>query len=206
MADLTEVYAKSYRSTAYGMEVYDGDIWRGLDYGGAMRAGYKFSDSNWVLCIKFTLPVAVRSLLFSFCNDEACYEVVQHLRWKITSEEDVSLQTATSEIPGDGTFDVNPSPFVRTELNIKKNLRAGTYYLYLWSNDSSVESNAMKIRWRNNDTGYGFYASYEKQSSKTRIKDANGVRPYSDHIKTGGRPVMHVPHILADGVWKPLGG
>ena len=69
MSELTEVYAKSYQAG----HAYNGDEWRGLDYGGAMRAGYQFNNYNWVMCIKFTLPVAVRSLLFSFCNDTDGY-------------------------------------------------------------------------------------------------------------------------------------
>lgn len=203
MSELTEVYAKSYQAG----HSYNGDDWKSLDYKGSMFAGYQFNGYNWVMCIKFTLPVAVRSLLFSFCNDTDGYQVTQYMRWKITSAEDVSLQTATSETPGHGTFEVNPGAYVRSELEIKKNYRAGTYYLYIWTDKSTaVTSNAMKVRWYLNNNGYGFYATYEKLGSHSWIKDDVGFRPYGGYIQTEDGPARHAPWIFTADGWKRQGG
>ena len=201
MSELTDVYAKSYRAGA----VYDGDTWKGLNYKGAMRAGSQFNGDNWVMCIKFTLPVAVSSLLFSFCNDTGGYQVSQNMRWKITSAEDVSLQNATSETPGHGTFEVKPGAYVRSDLEIKKRYRAGTYYLYIWTNKTTATtSNAMKVRWYPNNDGNGFYATYERLGSYSHIKDAVGVRPHGGYIQTAAGPVRHAPYVKTADGWKPL--
>ena len=203
MSELTEVYAKSYR----GGDSYGGDDWKGLDYKGSMFAGYQFNGYNWVMCIKFTLKVPVRSLLFSFCNDTGGYQITQNMRWAIRSAEDAAMQNATAETLGHGTFDVNPGDYVRSDLEIKKNYRAGTYYLYIWTNKSTtVTNNAMKVRWYPNSNDYGFYATYEKLGSHSWIKDAVGVRPYGGYIQTENGPVRHTPWIFTADGWKRQGG
>ena len=99
MADLQNLAAKNWHA---GKVVYD---WTALEDGvGSMAAGYKWAESNCVICIRFELPAAAKSITLSFCNGQGGHTGNKNLRYKITAHEDTSFENATSAIPGDGDF------------------------------------------------------------------------------------------------------
>lgn len=184
MADLKNLAAKNWHD---GNVVYD---WTALEDGvGSMAAGYKWADSNCVLCIRFTIPAMAKSITLSFCNGTGGYTDDRTLRYKITGSEDASLINATSEVPGDGAFIVIGGAWVRNIVTIQKNLSAGTHYLYIWTDNSAVTTNAMLMQWVNAGS-YNFIGTYEELMGYLPIKDAVGVRPYHVYVKTAEGPVL----------------
>ena len=194
MAELKNLAAKNW----YGGKVITD--WIALEAGGGnMAAGYRWANENCVLCIRFTIQAMAKSITLSFCNGTGGYAGNQNLRYKILRDEDASLANATSEIPGDGSFTVTGGDWVRNVVTIRKNLAAGTHYLYIWTDDSAVTTNAMLMQWVNTGN-YNFIGTYEELEGYLPIKDSVGVRPYHVYVKTANGPVLLMPYVkTADG-------
>ena len=166
MAEIKSIYAKSFR---------DGDViqnWCSPDAYISLIVGYRYANYNWVLCIKFDLPVAARSVTMSFCNAYS-QEFQPAFRYKWTDQEEEYLQNATSDTPGDGVFTLtNISRYGRSTVVFDRVLLAGTHYLYIWTNDSSVLSNYNVTNWCEEE--YGFFATYEG-SPRSLISGCDGT-------------------------------
>ena len=200
MADFESIYAKNYNDG----KVYGTGEWVAPEAGVTMRAGYRWSDSNWVLCLKITIPKPAKSLILSFCQSEGGPggNAKANLRYKFTDAEDESLLNATSDIPGDGNFEVSLGDYVRNTITIKKMLAAGTHYMYIWTNDSSKTNNVLYTRWYTGD--YGFYGSHDELEGASWIKDGGEVKPYRAAIQTGEGVKIHAPYVFEQGEWKAL--
>lgn len=201
MADFTGIYAKSYKAGS----VYDGNTWKTPDTRTEMRAGYKWSDNNWVMCIKLILPTAAKSLTFSFCNAPGGVTKAATLRYKFTTAEDASLHNATSNIPGDGSFTVNPGSYARTTVTIEKKLAAGTHYVYIWTDNSAVQYNVLYTRWYDNSDGNGFYGSYEELVGCVYIDNGDSFYAYECYIDNGSSWEQYTPHIDNGTNWDVCG-
>ena len=199
MADFASIYAKNYRD---GTQYYD---WATTDDGLKMTAGYKWSDSNWVMCIKFTLPTAAKSITLSFCNATGGITKNQAMRYKFTTSEDSSLVNATSNVAGEGTFTINPGDYVRTTVTIKKTMTAGTHYMYIWTDNSSVTYNVMNTRWFGNSDGNGFYGSYEELEGCVNIDNGVSIDAYECYIDNGSNWDKHTPYIDNGTSWDMCG-
>lgn len=188
MADFSGIYAKNYQAGS----VYGEDVWREPS-GTTLIAGYKWTQKNWVICIKFILPTAAKSVTFSFCNQTNGVSTTAKLRYKFTTTEDPTLWNATSNIPGDGSFSVSPGNYVRTTLTIEKRLSAGTHYFYIWTDNSSVQNNVFRPRWYSDN--YGFYGSYEEQGGLVYIDDGATERATQVFIDTGTEVLQAFPYV-----------
>ena len=198
MADLKNLAAKNWYN---GKVVYD---WIALEDGvGSMAAGYKWAESNCVICIRLELPAAAKSITLSFCNGQGGYTGNKNLRYKITGNEDVSLENATSAIPGDGDFTLTGGDWARNSVTIQQNLSAGTHYLYIWTNDSNKTGNVMWVQWITGGK-YGFIGTYEEMDNFSWIKDGGEVKPYLAAIRTGEGVKIHAPYVFVQGEWKAL--
>lgn len=191
MADFSGIYAKQYQK-GYA---YDGDVWHGLDYGGTMRAGYRWSNNNWVMCIKFILPTAAKSVTFSFCNQTNGVSAKATLRYKFTTAEDPTLLNATSSTPGEGSFTVEPGSYTRNTVTIEKKLFPGTHYFYIWTDNSNVQHNVLYTRWTDNSDGKGFYGSYEEQGGLVHIDTGTTERVAQVFIDTGTEVLQTFPYV-----------
>lgn len=198
MAEITSIYSKMYRDgEAYGSFVEPN--------GSILLAGYAWGNMNYVACIKFTLPKPAKSLLFRFCNDTGGMSVVQHLRYKITTSEDASLINATSATAGDGSFTMPYQDFSEGTLEIDRTMTAGTYYLYIWTDDSSVRSNVMRVRWYPSSNPYGFTASYEELESCVYIFNGTDWEPHQIYIFNGAIWELYEAYIHNGTSWELYG-
>ena len=207
MAEFESIYAKSYRDG----KVYSKDEWLTTAARVTMYAGRIWSNSNWVLCLKITIPKPAKSLTLSFCQaeggpysgDASVSKKKAKLRYKFTDTEESSLLNATSDIPGDGSFELNLGNYVRTTVTIDKTLAAGTHYMYIWEDESDLDYNVLYTRWY--DGNYGFYGSYEELVGASRMKDANGVNLYHAYIKTDNGAKMYAPYVFNGSTWVAMG-
>ena len=204
MAEFSSIYAKNY---------YDGELsqdWVAPSAKLNLAAGYKWNADgnnagNWVMCLKITIPTAAKSISLSFCNETNGITVKQNLRYKFTKSEDDSLVNATSDVPGDGSFTINPGGFVRTTVTIEKILPAGTHYMYIWTDDSSVTSNVMWIRWYESGN-YNFYGSYEETECYVYIGNGTGWDPYELYIGNGTGWDLYEVYVGNGTGWDACGG
>ena len=189
MADLLNIQVKTYKNG----NVYQD--WISLaEESVNLAAGYRWSSSNFVMCLKIELLAPAKSITFSFCNASGGMTKDSVMRYKITHAEDETLVNATSDVQGDGSFTLKHGDRVRNTVTIQKNLMAGTHYLYIWTNNSNETYNVMYVRWEG--TGdYRFIGSYEPLSGLIWIKDSVGVRPYNVYVKTASGPVLLMPYI-----------
>lgn len=198
MADLIDLAAKNW---------YGGGVkhkWTALADGDCnMAAGYRWADYNCVICIRFTLPTPAKSITLSFCNASGGTKIDQNLRYKFTQEEDMSLNNADSNVPGDGDFTLKCGDWVRNTVTIQKILPAGTHYLYIWTNNSSELFNVMWIPWLSTGN-YRFIGTFEELTGLDWIKDGGVFKPYHEAIKTGGEWKIYAPYVFKQGKWNAL--
>lgn len=194
MAEILNLQAKNYQN---GNTYYD---WKELtETRVTFAAGYQWLSSNFVMCLRIELPKPAKSITLSFCNASGGKAVDQNMRYKFSGVEDTALINADSNVPGDGQFVVKKGAWIRNTITIQTYLAAGTHYLYIWTNDSSVDTNLMLILWEKVGS-YNFTAAYEELEGAIRIKDSVGVRPYHVYVKTANGPALLMPYVKsADG-------
>ena len=210
MANLTDVYAKCYENgQAYDhptwSEAGEGD-WRVPGDENIVLIAGRWTDKNYVTCIKFELPTPAKSVTFSFCNQPDGVTENAMLNYAIRSAEDASLHNAKGDTIGDGTVTIIPNGYVRNTLTFQKQMSAGTHYLYIWTSNYSIMYYVMRVRWRISGSDYDMWASYERVPSYSLIKTAEGVKPHFSYIQTDRGPVLHMPYVYTADGWKPLGG
>lgn len=189
MAEFTSVYGKTFRD---GKTYQD---WCTPEANVSHTMGFRLSESNWVMCIKFELPTASKTVTMNFCNAQQ-QDRVPTLRYKFTTSEEEALQNATSETEGDGAFTLaSAARYGRTEVTLNAVLSAGTHYLYIWTDDSSVLYNWNVTRWYDNVDGYGFSASYEELGGLVFLDDGESLEPYECFIDNSTGWDRCVPHI-----------
>jgi hypothetical protein len=199
MAEITQIWAQNY---------HNGSIlqsWVDTSAQMSMWAGHA-NGKNYVLCFKFTLPTAAKSLTFNFCNTDQSSGLTTEMKYKITSSEDSSLINATSDTAGDGVFELNWGAWTPTTVTINRSLPSGTHYMYIWTNlSSSYDYNWSCIRWYPTSTGYGFSASYEKMASCIYIDNGSGFEAYEIWIDNGTKWEQYAAYIDNGSGWDECG-
>lgn len=197
MAEFTSLYAKDYQE---GKTYQD---WVQTSANTTLRAGYAWNGGkNWVMCIKFEIPTAAKSITLSFCNAQG-WSSTPTFRYKFTTKEDESLFNATSAIVGDGTFTIKNGEWQRTTVTIEKTFPTGLYYMYIWTNNSNVDWNVMVTRWFNGE--YGFIGSYEKLDGCIYIDNGSGWDAYEVWIDNGSSWDQYAPYIDNGTSWDEYG-
>lgn len=158
MADLTSyISAKDYQDGS----TYNN--WAPCTSNLTLTAGYRYSGSNWVMCLAVQMPENASAITLGFYTISGANGGVDStIRYKVTTTADhSSYVNATAATGGDGDFLVN-NPYARTELKISGSFQAGrTYYIYFWTAQGTGNTaNLFRVRWMSNSSGTGFYASY----------------------------------------------
>ena len=159
--------------TANATDIYVGDFQNGEEYvkmtpltssSWTPVVGGKWSSSDWVTVIKFTIASACTSFTLSMCS-KSTNSYAASIKYKVTSAEDTSLQSATYMTDGDGSFTVSTGNWVRTTATIEKSLQAGTHYLYLWSGRDTASSPSNYYTFNAASGGeYGLTITYDTYS------------------------------------------
>lgn len=210
MIEIAQKWATNYCDGEI-LELWDGRKCEWLDSSENMDmfAGYKYSEKNWVLCLKFVLPTAAQSLTFNFVNShDTTSGLNPTMRYKITTAEDSSLVNATSDTTGDGTFKITSGVYNVSTITMTKTLSAGTYYIYIWTDKStSYPNNWMCIRWFSNEheTVVGTTISYEELASCIYIDNGSGFDAYEIWIDNGTKWEQYAAYIDNGSGWDECG-
>lgn len=190
-------------ATLSATDIYVGDFQNGEEYvemtpltssSWTPIAGGKWSSSDWVTVIKFTIASACISFTLGMTS-RTTNSYAASIKYKVTSAEDTSLQSATYTTDGDGSFIVSPGNWVRTTVTFAKKLSAGTHYLYLWGGKSTTDYPY---------NYYGFYAGSTTDYALTITYDEAAtvnVPCYQMYIDNGTEWVPVIPLLDLGDSW-----
>lgn len=235
MADITNVTRKYYEINSSTGAITPSS-WEAPAKNIRFLAGYANNNNNFVGVIKFVLPKAAKSITFNFVNSSYARSEKQNLRFKFVTSEDESLidsiNTAFqsgSNVVGDssvtttsaygtngdtgtesfsGKFKIYKNGYAKTAVTFNKTLRAGTHYIYIWSDDYSVKYNFMDVLWQDTSNTYSFTASYEESESAgayVYIDNGTSFDAYEIWIDNGSKWEQYIAYIDNGTSWDECG-
>ena len=169
---------------------------------GTVIAGYGYGDTNYVLCVGFTLDKPASAITLSLTSGNIRGASTK-LNYKILDAIDTSYHNATYTADSDGTVTVHTANYTPKTFELSHTLGAGTHYLYLWTSMATSTNCYSQICHNGNGK---IKITYEELQGAVRIGNGSSFDAYQVYIGNGTSYDMYIPYIGNGTSWELYSG